>query len=181
MSEKKMHPHRKEYLKDFYKNLAGEYVYTGSYFEQQGTETEKKACSRKLALEAVGVALVLILAGCENAAGMTGCWYVLIPYAAEAIAAFVTVWSLIRMLYGGVPLRAYVYERTVKKLPDQAMLLMIFAGASAAGAMTYLAIHGFEGRLAGALFYLLMKATQMLLAHDVRRTVRSMKWEITNG
>lgn len=177
MAEKKMYPRRNDYLKDFYKNLAGEYVYTGAYFEQQGTATEIKACSRKLSVEAIGIALALIFAGCESAAGMTGCWYVLMPYAVEAIAAFVTVWSLIRMLRAGFSLRAYVYERTVKKLPDQATLLMVFAGVSAAGAIAYLAIHGFEGRLAGALFYLLMKAAQMLLAYDVRRTVSAMRWE----
>ena len=178
MAEKKRRPYRKEYLNDFYKNPAGEYVYTGAYYRQQGSEAEKNVCRRKLTVETVGIVLAVVLAGCQNAAGMTGSPYVLIPYAAEAIAAFATVWALIRMLCGGDPLRAYIYEKAVAKLPDRAMLLLIFAGASAVGAIIYLILHGFEGKIAGALIYLAMKAAQMILAYDVRHTVRATEWKI---
>lgn len=177
MDEKKMPTRKKEYLKDFNKNIAGEYVYTGENFEQQGTSTEKKVCSRKLLAEAIGITFALISAGCVSAAGMRDCWYVLIPYLVEAIAAFVLVWSLIRMQFGRIPLRAYVYERSVKRAPNQAIMLMIFACISAVGAIVYLAMHGFEGRLTEALFYLLTKSAQVWLAYSVRRALSAMHWE----
>lgn len=175
MAEKKRRS-RRDYLNDFRPNVAGEYVYTGTLYTLCATEDEKKSLRRRLAAQAAGIVLAVVLAGSVNSAGMTDCAYVLLPYAGEAIAAFVTVWSLVRLLGGGDPLRAYIYEGAVKKLPDRAMILAVLTGVSAGGLLLYLILHGFGGKTVGTLICLATKAAQLLLAREVRRTLSKAAW-----
>lgn len=175
MAEKKRRS-RRDYLNDFRPNVAGEYIYTGTLYTLLGSAEEKTALRRRLAAQAAGIVLAVVLAGSVNSAGMTNCAYVLLPYAGEAIAAFVTVWSLVRLLGGGDPLRAYIYEGAVKKLPDRAMILAVLTGVGACCLLLYLVLNGFGGRAAGTLANLGAKAAQLLLALDVRRTLSKAAW-----
>ena len=66
--------------------------------------------------------------------------YVLLPYAVQMAAALSTVWAYGRMARGGNPLREYIYESTVLKLPLRGGLTGCFALVCAAGEFIHLTL-----------------------------------------
>lgn len=94
-------------------------------------------------------------AGCFSAPGTGRCFYILLPYAAALIACVLAAWAAVRLAAGGVRLRQYVYDGTVKKLPRRTLAAAVLAGAAALGETVYLLLHGPEGLALGAAAYLL--------------------------
>ena len=98
----------------------------------------------------------MIINGCIPAPGMAGCFYVLLPYAAQVVSAAALGVALLSVATAGNPLREYQYEAAVKKIPMRSRLAAIFAGASVLGELLYLIQNG-AGNAAGmaALFLVL--------------------------
>jgi hypothetical protein len=133
---------RRRYLDHFQKSASGEYIYSGEHYTYQA-----HGFSRKKALTVLwllqGAAAVLILAGgCIPAPGVGRCAYVLVPYMAAVITVFMGLWALSQLALGGDPLREYVYEDTVKKLPIRLLLTTIFSGLAALGEGVFLLRNG---------------------------------------
>ena len=82
--------------------------------------------------------------------------FVLLPYLVEMGGLAAVGWALCRITAGGDPLRAYVYEATVLKIPRRAWVAMIGAAATLVGGIVYVASQGFCTDMAADLAFLLL-------------------------
>lgn len=154
---------RRSYLEDFHETASGEYVYTGRIHPFEGTASERvRALAALWGCTALSLA-ALVAGGCLPAAGMDGCPYVLLPYAAALLAEVSVVWLMGRLTAGGESLRDYVYKSTVGKARVRGTIAAAFCGLTLAGEGLYLALNGAGERRAGsaALCLLLMLALGM--------------------
>lgn len=176
MAEKK-YKGRKAYLNDFKKNEKGEYAYEGTFYEWR---KEPEAYKRTLlTLWVLGILTLVCAAGAGffDAPGAINSFYVIAPYIISLVAAFSVLWGIIRLTEGKTPMRAYIYQASVEKLPVRTLIIMIFAGISLAGELFYLFRHGSEGKLPAILGFLLFEGLTLALALGIRRIVSKMAWE----
>lgn len=178
--EEKKRKGRRAYLDSFQKNRAGEYEYTGKTYLFSGSDpdTAKKEFDRmlrKMWLCGLGLIVALIAAGCIRVPGMSGCFYVLIPYAACIVEGFRTCWALGRVTSNGRSLKEYVYESSAKVLPRRAGTAAVCAGLSLAGELIFVLQNGFDGMAFGFLAFLILCAAEMAAAGILHRCAGAMK------
>lgn len=131
---------RRAYLDDFKKTGEGQYRYEGALYQSALPEKERKKAAGLLGLLCCSVTALTLAAGCVPSAGMQNSVYVLLPYAVQMAAALSTVWAYGRMARGGNPLREYIYESTVLKLPLRGGLTGCLALVCAAGEFIHLTL-----------------------------------------
>ena len=174
MSRKKKHSK----LEYFQRNAAGEYIYTGKHmaYVPQG-KSRKRLLGELWTLGVVG-AICLLSSGFLPLGSFRGCFYVLIPYIAALLAAISCLWTISELTGGGDPLRQYVHDATVLKLPGRAMLSAVAALLCMLGEGLYCILHGIDGG-AGTLaaFFLLecIGAAAMVLLF---RCIRGAVWQL---
>jgi hypothetical protein len=172
-----MRRRRRAYLDHFQKSASGEYVYSGDHYAYQDRGTPRRKALGVLWL-GLGAAAALILAGgCIPAPGVGGCAYVLIPYVAAVICVFMGLWAMSQLALGGEPLREYVYQDTVEKLPTRLLLTAIFAALAAVGEGVYLLRNG--GSLLYGLLFLGMQLLAAGAAFFARRYLCGLEWAKT--
>ena len=111
-------PHRRRaYLDDFKKTQNGDYQYEGSRYACELSEKEWKKKSTGMAAAGIAVLLLTIAAGCVPSVGLQGSVFVLLPYAVQLAAACSLAWACARLWSKEYPLREYVYQQTVCKIP----------------------------------------------------------------
>ena len=101
------------YLQDFKGNRKEGYVYTGESFEAK--EPERGQLLIKLWILQVLMLIAVVLPGIMTTAGLQNTFYVILPYVFWLISDFYLAYVLWNMTFGGNPMRAYVYERTVAR------------------------------------------------------------------
>ena len=121
---------RRAYLDSFHQTPSGDYIYTGATYSL--ANGSGRTAVRLAVLGAAAVAAEAA-AGCFSAPGTGRCFYILLPYAAALIACVLAAWAAVRLAAGGVRLRQYVYDGTVKKLPSRTLAAAVLAGAAALG------------------------------------------------
>ena len=172
MAGEKKRQGRRAHLNDFYRDVAGNYVYTGTCYVCRAADGERAALLRRLWL------LTAVLAGgCISAPGMSRCFYVLLPYAAEVGLTGSVVWAMTRWQAREYPMREYVYRATVQALPGRCLAEAVLAGAGIIAETMYLILSGSGGRGAMAAVYLLLKAVSLAAALFARYLVRRSVWE----
>lgn len=164
-------------LNDFQRTASGEYIYTGATYAL----SEKSGRSRKSALRLLwcfgGLTLALtVVQGCIPAGGMSGCAYVLLPFAAELLSAASVIWALVRLTANPDPIREYVYSAAAEPLPRRGVFTAVFAGLACAGELLYALLHTGENTVGTWLLAVLMAVTagSALLLH---RSARTLHWE----
>lgn len=175
MGEKKRRG-RRDYLNDFRQNAAGEYLYTGEHYAFVEQGRSRRRFLTELWLLCGGALAAAVAAGCIPAAGMDGCFYVLIPYVVGLMAAVSLCWGLGRLTAGGDPLRAYVYQETVEKLPGRAALTAAAAGVTLTGTAIHLILLGFEGKFWSSVLFLVLEATVLAFSLLAKRWVQGQTW-----
>lgn len=165
----------KAYLDDFKKTASGEYSYEGALYGM-AEEARKKALARQWGL-LCGIGALLLLCGCIPAAGMDRGFGALLPYAVSWIPFAFVCAGLYRMTAGKNPLRAYVFEASVQKLPARLKALELCAVLTIAGDGIYLVQNGFEGKLLYTVFFLLMEALIIVFSYVLGRLVSEMEWK----
>ena len=166
---------KKAYLNDFQPNLAGEYTYTGVHYRYTG-ESYKQFRRTVLVLTAALAAGVLA-PGFVRAGGMGDCFYVLIPYMAEAIAAFVSIFAIVKMNMGGEKLREYIYQKTVVRLPISLMCCAVFAAVGFVCSFIFSAINGVGGSTAEAAVLIVGKMLGIAAPLALRKYILGSVWE----
>ena len=127
-------PHRRRaYLDDFRKTQNGDYQYEGSRYACELSEKEWKKQSTAMAAAGIAVILLTIAAGCVPSVGLQGSIFVLLPYAVQLAAACSLAWACARLLGKEYPLREYVYQQTVCKIPLRGGVCIAAAGVSVIG------------------------------------------------
>lgn len=172
---------RRTYLESFHKDQDGKYVYQGDVYTYQGNSRQEEAGDLRRELQKLWVWCILLLgglaaAGCITAPGMDNCFYVLLPYAAGLIAGISVCWALCRLTHGKNPLKAYIYEASIKALPFRTVLTALCAGFSAAGEVIFVLRRGFEGKAGGFCVFILLNVLAVFSSMMIRRIVQSMQW-----
>ncbi|MDO5416930.1 MAG: hypothetical protein Q4F29_07015 [Lachnospiraceae bacterium] len=175
MEEKKRRG-RRDYLNSFQKDSSGNFVYEGEYYVFDGTKPELRRALAKLWALCLVLLAALLAAGCVDGPGTGNCFYVLLPYAVSLIAGIRTCWALGRLTAGGNPMREYVYQASVEKIPGCAVFTAVCAGAAAAGELVYLFRNGAGGKLPGGCAFLFLEGIAFILALMVRRGSYGIKW-----
>ncbi len=168
---------RRAYLNDFKKNENGEYIYQGTLYScQEQGEGRRRTLMMQLVLCAAVLA-VKVAAGCIPAPGMEGSIYVLLPYAAGLIAIVSVLWGMCRLLGGGEPLREYIYEATVPKLPLRMALAAGCAGLAIAGELIQVILCGAEEKLGYMFLFFLLEACVLAATLVLRQKFRRLIWK----
>lgn len=180
MAEKKKRSGRRAYLDNFRRSASGEYIYTGDYYTyiNSGGKPRKRALA-ELWAPAAACAAASLASGCLSANGAGNCIYVLLPYILELALAASVVWGMAKLSSGGDPIREYVYEASVPKLPRRAAACAIFALAGLVGEGVFLLLHGFGGKTAATLVYLALKLAAASIAMVFRGNIKRFEWQKT--
>jgi len=173
---KKKKKGRRDYLNAFQKNEAGGYTWEGDVYLWQGSREELRR--ERVLLGILGAVLFAASAGagCVAAPGALNCAYVLVPYVVSFVCSIHLCWKTGRFLAAGEPVRAYVYEGTVKAIPGSAALAAAGAGLAALGEILFVCRNGFEGKGAGFLLFLLLDGVVLVSGIAVFRRIKRMKW-----
>ena len=83
MAEEKKRRGRRAHLNDFYRDVSGNYIYTGTCYVCTAAPQERTALLRRLWLLAAVMVVSVVTGGCIPAPGMGGSFYLLLPYMAE--------------------------------------------------------------------------------------------------
>jgi hypothetical protein len=119
----------------------------------------------------------MIAAGCMTAPGIDNCFYVILPYAAEIIAGISVCWALCRLTFGGNPLKAYIYESSVKALPVRTMIAAVAAGLCMAGEIIFVCRQGIGEKIGSFCIFLILNVLTIIVSMISRRKILSMQWK----
>lgn len=165
---------KRAYLDDFEKDLNGNYQYRGAHYHYKGTKSRGRALAGLWVLCGGGAALV-VAAGLVPGATAYAPFWLLLPYMASLLAAVYAVYLLVRLTAAGEPLRAYIHEQTVLKLPDSCTLAAVLAGITAAAQLVQLAVSR-QNLPARILFILLQAAAAGAFAME-NHQFKALKYE----
>ncbi len=168
---------RKSYLQDIRPNLSGEYVYMGAHLNFVPEKMSYRRAASAMAVYALLSLAGLAAAGFVRAGGMGNCFYVLIPYMAEAIAVFTLLLAVYKALSRGSRLRDYEYESSVVKMPVRALLSAVFAAVGLVCIAVFTAINGIDGSVGEFALLLAAKALAIIAPFLLRRFLASLRWE----
>lgn len=168
---------RKAYLNDFQPNLAGEYTYTGAHYRYAGEGMDYRCARRYTAIGAAAMLAGLLAPGFVRAGGMGNCFYVLIPYMAEAISVFVTMFAVFKMLTGGERLREYIFEKSVLRIPRACLCCSAFAALGFICSMIFSALNGIGGSTAEAAVLIIGKLLGIISPMAMRKHLLSLEWK----
>lgn len=180
MGERKKKPGRRAYLNDFHADLRGNYTYTGAHYAYApGNPIPLRGLLARLGGGCAVLAACAVACGCLPAAGMDNTFYILLPYAVGVVAIAAACWAAVRLAAGGDPLRAYVYDATVGKLPMRVGLCCICTALALAGECLFLLLHGFGGMVWGTVAFLLLQGAQLAVGALLLRLLGAARWEKT--
>ena len=168
---------RKAYLNDIRPNLSGEYVYTGAHLNFVPEKMSYRRAASAMAVYALLSLAAFAAAGFVRAGGMGNCFYVLIPYMAEAVAVFTLLLAVYKALTRGSRLRDYEYESSVVKMPVRALLSSVFAAVGLVCIFLFVILNGADGSAGELAFLLFSKAVAIVSPLLMRRFMRSLRWE----
>ncbi|MBQ7160784.1 MAG: hypothetical protein IJR90_03660 [Clostridia bacterium] len=133
---------RRSYLNDFH--LEGsEYVYRGNTYAFEGGEKERKSF---LTFMTLGSLVSLLLAAGQEIfppVEMSDSPFTTVPWLLQTIAVCTVIWGVYKLLRGGDPMREYVYEKSVKKLPVRLLIASVASFVTVASEAIYIVIKGF--------------------------------------
>lgn len=167
---------RRAYLNNFERNADGSYEYKGDRYRLSGEEPDEKRVFIRL-LTLAGVLLVLILAeGCLPVPGLMGTVYVVIPYVIQLAGAADTCMACARLVRAEYPLREYIYESAVRKLPFRSGIVGSFAAVTFLGETIFLIRNGIGGHGKWVIAFYILQTAGFAAAIIFRRSLGGMEW-----
>ena len=177
MGEQHKKHNRREHLNDFHLNVAGEYVYDGALYACQSSE-EKQHRIKRAVWGMVAILIVAVIAGgCIPAPGMQNCFYVLLPYLGEVVAAASVVWALAKLGTDWREVREYNYEKSVAVLPVRTVVAAGFAALGIVCEGIFFFTNKPADKALFALLYVLLKLIVLLCALGVRAKIMQAEWD----
>ena len=165
---------KRAYLDDFEKDLNGNYQYRGAHYHYKGAKSRGRALAGLWVLCGGGAALV-VAAGLVPGATAYAPFWLLLPYMAGLLAAVYAVYLLVRLTTAGEPLRAYLHEQTVQKLPGSCLLAAVFAAITAAAQLVQLTLEG--KNLPARLVFTLLQAAAAAAFVLASKRFKALKYE----
>ena len=169
-------PHRRRaYLDDFRKTQNGDYQYEGSRYACELSEKEWKKKSTAMAAAGIAVIVLTIAAGCVPSVGLQGSIFVLLPYAVQLAAACSLAWACARLLGKEYPLREYVYQQTVCKIPLRSRVCIAATGVSVLGELIELTHH--SDKILSSIPFLLIEVIMGAATLELLKNVKRYTWK----
>ena len=179
MEKKTKTAKRKQYLNDFRPSVNGEYVYTGDHFRPNNEAKEFSRLRITVLLTAVISAVLVISAGLLPAAGSMNCFYVILPFLAVIICCFIKAWKTARLFISGIPVREYVYKKTVPEIPGWTLAESISAAVTLVAEILYLLLNGFGGREIYTVTFMCLMGLTAAIDLRMRRAFLGISWSET--
>lgn len=177
MAEKKKKRGKREHLKDFYKDVSGKYVYGGAMYSCNLPNAERKRNLILMWLCGGGSLVALIVGGCIPAAGMTEGFFVLPFYLGTVISVIMVCWALWELCDGGEPMREYIYEASVVKIPKRCEFGMVLGGLCLIGLLVHLLLSGLKNaELWATVFFVAIQVVVVLSMFFIKKMLKDMKW-----
>ena len=147
----------------------------GSRYACELSEKEWKKKSTAMAAAGIAVILLTIAAGCVPSVGLQGSIFVLLPYAVQLAAACSLAWACARLLGKEYPLREYVYQQTVCKIPLRSGVCIAAAGVSVIGELIELTRHSNE--ILFSIPFLLIEVVMGAATLELLKNVKKYTWK----
>lgn len=167
---------RRAYLQYFTQTPNG-YEYTGPVCRCQNPPRERKRLLLKQGCCCAVMAAAAVTSGCIPAPGTANCFYVLIPFLWVFAAVVLTCWAYCQLAGGGEPMRRYVYDRSLPKLPTRLVFTAVGAALALAGEAFYLLKGADDGKLWAAALFMVCQGSIVAAAFAMRRLCAQMRYE----
>lgn len=170
---------RRAYLKYFTPTSDG-YEYTGPVCRCQNPPRERKRLLWQQGGCCAVMVVMAVMAGCVPAPGTTNCFYVLLPYLWVLASVVMSCWAFGQLAGGGEPMRRYVYDRSLPKLPVRLGFTMVGTALTLAGETVYLLMGADDGKLWAAALFIVCQGGILAAAFIMRRLCARMCYEVEN-
>lgn len=167
----------KAYLDDFKKTASGEYAWQGAEYAWDGGKAGQRRALFKLWTAGSAMAAATLAAGCIPAAGMDGCFYLLLPYLLQAVLVIRVLWLLGRLSGAGSRIRAYIYEETVHKFPFSIRAYMICTGVVLVCEAFFLLRNGFQGKIFSTALFAVAELVSLTGGQALSRILGGLVWD----
>lgn len=101
----------------------------------------------------------------------------LLPYIVALVAAFSCLWTISELTGGGEPMRQYVHDATVLKLPGRAMIAAVAAVLCILGQAIYCILHS-GGTVGVLLAFFLLEGAGAAAMVLLFRCIRGANWQL---
>ena len=124
---------KKDKLSLYRMDVSGKYVYMGKYVTWGKTDKEyRRNQAKKIGFCAAVFGAEMIL-GMFSDMGMNGNPFLILPYTAAFVLAFVMIINLFKTVRSGTSIKAYEFEETVLRFPKYVLTEGILCGIAAVG------------------------------------------------
>ena len=145
MADRKKRGFYREYLNDFQRTADGGYVYRGECFRYDGDEARKKRFAAALAVLTALAAAFVAVPECLEPTEMSRSPITIIPWGLSLAAVFAVVWTAVRLLVRLNDLKAYIFEKTVRRLPLFCIIACALSCATTLSQIIYICVFGISG------------------------------------
>jgi len=166
---------RYSYLDDYKKGMDGKYVYYGRHYIYQG-DLPIRNYKGLLVLTDVLLAALYIAAGLQNAGIIWNRWYVVLPYAVEVLVIFLLIWKSLTLLFEKIPVKAYIYKKSVPWFRPLGLILAVVCGLCIIGTVVCMAADPEQVHMTGSIIFLVIMVLMGVLAVLFANRVRKYTW-----
>ena len=168
---------RRAYLKYITLTPNG-YEYTGPVCRCQNPPGERKRLLWQQGCCCAVMVVMAVAAGCLPAPGTANCFYVLLPYLWALSAVVLTCLAFGQLAVGGEPMRRYVYDRSLPKLPVRLGFTVAGAALTLAGETFYLLTAADDGKFWAAALFMACQGGILTAALAMRRLCERMRYKV---
>ena len=166
---------RRAYLNDYQKGMNGDYYYSGRYMNFEGSSEDR----RKVNIYSLGLSLIVVIlflvSGFLNDKGLWNTFYVLIPFAAEAVCLALIIYRIFRLYRQIEPLKEYIYKQIVPGIQGLSLAAAICAAAEIIACIVFMIINK-EFNVFTVVVFLVAKVISAGLMIVYNRYFKSLKW-----
>lgn len=169
---------RYSYLDNYKKGMDGTYVYYGRHYIFKGTAAELKKYKWTLGLADLLMLALFIVSGCLEAGVIWRSWYVVVPFAIEAIAVFLLIWKSLTLMMEKNPVKEHLYKKSVPWLKPAACILLGACVISACTTGLCMILNPEGIKLAGCVIYIILKLVMAAGSYLFIRILSGYEWEL---
>ena len=166
---------RQSRISHYQQTASGELIYTGDYRAYVDRGKSRKKLLLELWFLSAAAGLCLLAGGFLPVESFRGCGYVLFPYMLALLGTIAVLWYLGELTGGGDPLKTYIYESTVPRIPRLAVLSALGAVLCVLGQTVRCIRNGSCSR--AELLFLLLEAVGAVMILLLRRSLRNAQWQ----
>ena len=168
---------RRSYLNDYQPGMNGEYYYTGRYMGLEGTLAQRSDLNKKMLILSIIAAAVFICSGILDGGTLWNTFYVLIPFAAEAVCLGIMIYKIVRFTRQQEPLKEYIYKQTVPVIKGLNTAAAVCAAVELIACIVYMIINK-EIVIAACVVFLAAKAINIALMIVLKLYLKKFKWTV---